>query len=59
MIEFYLNNFKEAGIAIQITQDVNVPATVHAIDTDGEFHVTHSEIVSVALEMMSRKLLIN
>lgn len=57
MIEFYLNEFKEAGVSIQITQDIGIPATVHAFDSNGKLHKTESEILTVALEKMKRKLI--
>ncbi|WP_405101666.1 hypothetical protein [Oceanobacillus sp. FSL H7-0719] len=57
MIEFYLNEFKDAGISIQITQDIGSLATVHAFDEHGELHKTESEILTIALEKMKRKLI--
>lgn len=57
MIEYYLNEFKEAGISVQVTQEINMPTVVHAINHNGVVHRTKSEIPSIALEKMKRKLI--
>jgi hypothetical protein len=57
VIEHYLEKFKEAGIAIQITLDIEKPVTIHAIDFDRTLHMTEDEMLVVALKKMEEKLL--
>lgn len=57
MLEETLNKFKETGISIQITQDINKPVTVHAFDREGNLHITESDILIIALNKMKERLI--
>lgn len=57
MLEEYLNEFKNAGISIQITQVIGRPVTVHAFDRNGELHITESDILVYALQKLKDKLI--
>lgn len=57
MLEEYLNEFKNAGISIQITQDIGRPVTIYAFDRNGELHITESYILVYALQEMKDKLI--
>lgn len=59
-LEEYLDIFKENGIAIQITLDVNHNSTVHAIPKDERYaglQRTEHETLIGALELMKERLI--
>lgn len=52
MIQETLDVFKRSGIPIQITLDIDLPVTVHAIGYDKELHKTEAQTLIAALHEM-------
>jgi hypothetical protein len=57
MIENILRKFKDGGIPIQITIDIDKPVTVHAFDLLKDLHKTSDTTLLGALNKMAEKLL--
>jgi hypothetical protein len=52
MIQETLDVFKRSGIPIQITLDIDLPVTVHAIGHDKKLHKTEDQTLIPALHEM-------